>query len=134
SAAGIAEVKFAELALKRGQGDEVKKFAQHMIKDHTKANDQLKTIANSEKYTLSATMDPKHQDLYRKLTGLTGADFDREYILTQVKDHEKAVALFEQEAQNGKNMKLKDFAVKTLPTLREHLESVRRLNDEMKKK
>jgi len=134
SAAGLAEVKFAQLALKRAQGDEVKKFAQHMIKDHTKANDKLKTIAESEKYALSTTMDPKHQELYQKLTGLTGADFDREYLLTQVKDHEKAVALFEQESQNGQNKKMKEFAVKTLPTLREHLELVRKLNDEEKKK
>ncbi|HKG20643.1 MAG TPA: DUF4142 domain-containing protein, partial [Blastocatellia bacterium] len=74
-----------------------------------------------------AKMMQKHQALVSKLSGLSGAEFDREYMRQMVKDHSDAVELFQKEASRGKDADLKGFAAKTLPALQEHLRMAREL-------
>jgi putative membrane protein len=145
--AGKAEVAHGQLAAERASNPEVKTFAQRMVDDHTKANQELMQLASSKSITLSdskanktspptnnaGTTDEqrqlkgKHREMQDQLMKLSGAEFDREYIRQQVKDHEKAVALFERQANSGSDAELKAFAAKTLPTLREHHQMVRDL-------
>ena len=56
----------------------------------------------------------------QKLHGLTGTEFDREFIQMAVKHHEKDVREFEQASQRVQDQELKSWVSKTLPTLREH--------------
>jgi len=128
SASGLAEVNISKAAMQRATRDDVKSFARQMVQDHTKANMELNRLADSKRLTPAATMDAKHQDLSRQMLRLSGEEFDRQYVQSQLKDHQQAVALFENESKNGKDEDLKAFATKTLPTLREHLEMVRKLS------
>jgi putative membrane protein len=66
-------------------------------------------------------LDPQHARLAEKLSRMRGAEFDRAYMRDMVKDHKKAVAMFESEAKNGQDPQLKEFAAKCLPTQKEHL-------------
>jgi len=122
---GLAEVNLGNLAAKRASDSAVKKFAEHMVKDHTKANKELDSLGDSRKFTLPKTMDAEHKKMMDKLGKLSGAEFDRAYMEGQVKDHEETVALFEKEAKNGKDEELRGWAKKTLPTLRMHLKMAR---------
>jgi putative membrane protein len=99
----------------------VKQFGQRMVDDHTNANKQLKSIAEKDNITLPTSITAKDQALKDKLSGLSGADFDRTYIQSMVKDHNKDIAEFQREASNGTNADLKGFAAQTVPTLQEHL-------------
>ena len=66
-------------------------------------------------------MQSDHKAKKDKLSGLTGAEFDREYMRHMVMDHQKAVALFERQAKNKDgDAALKSWAEKMLPALREH--------------
>jgi len=67
-----------------------------------------------------------------KLSGLSGDAFDREYINTMVKDHEKTVKMFEKESTKGTDADVRAWAAKTLPTLREHLQQVHDIQARMK--
>ena len=118
--AGIAEVAEARIALKNSQRPDVQMFARRMIADHTKANEQLKTIAKEQGIDLPNA--PGEEDLMRmkQLGATAGKDFDNAYIQQEVKDHQAAVALFTQESNDGQNAQLKSFATATLPTLKEH--------------
>jgi len=132
SAAGLAEVNLANLAIKQAASADVKKFAQHMITDHSKANTELIDLANKAKFPVAPRMDDMHERLSTRLAGLTGAEFDRAYIASQVTDHEMAVSLFENESKNGTNESLKSWAGKTLPTLREHLKHAQGIQSKLK--
>lgn len=121
--AGMAEVQAAQLALQKGSSDDVKQYAQHMIDDHTKANDQLKQIAQQKGVQLPTEMDRHHKSEMNKLNKLSGAEFDKAYLKGEVGDHKKVVSLFEKEAKNGKDADLKQFASQTVPTLQDHLKS-----------
>lgn len=129
---GMAEVRLSQLAQQKAQSADVKQFGQRMVTDHTKANNELKQIAQKENVTLPTDLSAKHKDLMNKLQNLSGAEFDREYISVMAEDHEKAVNLFQSEAASGDNADVKAFASKTLPTLKEHLQMAQNINGKLK--
>jgi putative membrane protein len=118
---GIAEVQMAELAKSKAQSQAVKDLANRLYTDHRNANDQLKTIASQTNMTLPASMDAKDQAEYNKLQNLSGADFDREYVNYEIKDHKEDISMFQQEVDHGTDSQIKSWASQNLPTLREHL-------------
>jgi putative membrane protein len=118
---GLAEVELGHLAAQKGQSEKVKQFGQRMVDDHGKANEQLKSLAAKDNITLPTALNAKDQSLKDKLSGLSGADFDKMYMQSMVKDHQKDIGEFQKESNNGSNADLKAFAAQTLPTLQEHL-------------
>jgi putative membrane protein len=125
--AGLSEVAEANIAVNKTDNADVKQFAQQMITDHTKANDELTKIAQGKGMTLP-TEPPKHDRAQAgKLQNLSGAAFDKRYIADQLTAHKQAVALFTRESKRGKDTDLKQFASETLPTLQHHLEMVQSL-------
>src|SRR5215510_12278200 len=81
-----------------------------MTDDHTKAGEQLKEGARSLDITLPSELNSVDQAQYDELSKLSGPEFDQAYMQTMVKDHEKDVAEFKQEATSGKNPAIKNFA------------------------
>jgi len=75
-----------------------------------------------------AKMMQKHKALVTKLSGLSGAEFDRAYMKQMVKDHSDAVSLFQREASRGNDAELKAWAAKTLPALQDHLRMAREIS------
>ncbi|MGD0987369.1 MAG: DUF4142 domain-containing protein [Candidatus Sulfotelmatobacter sp.] len=119
---GMAEVELGKLATEKASSDDVKRFGQRMVDDHSKANDELKQIASSEGVTLPDTLNAKDKALKVRLSKLSGENFDRAYMESMVKDHKKDVADFQKESASGSDPQVKQFASKTLPTLQDHLQ------------
>lgn len=118
---GMAEIETARMALERASSDSIKQYAQKMIDDHTKVGDELKELASSKGVTLPTAVDAKHKAMMNKLMKLSGAAFDREYIMSAgVKDHEKMLKLLQDEVRKGKDADVKAFASKTIPAVQEH--------------
>jgi putative membrane protein len=127
AAGGFAEVKLGQLAIDKGSSDSVKRFAQKMVDDHTKANTELEAAAAKSNIALPTTVKPADQATYDRLSKLSGAAFDRAYARDMVQDHIHDVAAFKQEANYGKDPAIKAFASATLPTLVDHLKMSRDL-------
>jgi putative membrane protein len=128
---GMAEVKMGQLAADKAGSPDVKAFGQQMMDDHTKANDQLKSIAKDEGMTLPGDVNQKQQAMYDRLSKLSGADFDKQYVKSMVMDHQEDVKDFQKEANSGKDEKIKSFASQTLPTLQQHLDKIRSIQSKM---
>ena len=128
---GMMEVELGKVAAEKGASDEVRQYGQRMVDDHSKANEQLMQLASSKGLTLPTAPDAKHQAETQKLSALSGEKFDKEYVKMMLKDHKKDVPAFEKEANGGMDAELKAFAASTLPTLREHLQMIQRINDKM---
>jgi len=118
---GMAEIDIGNLASEKAISDDVKKFAQRMVTDHGKANDELKTLAQSKNITLPAGVDAKAKATHDRLAKLSGPAFERAYVQEMVAGHRKAVAAFKKESTSGKDPEVKAWATKTLPTIEEHL-------------
>lgn len=119
---GMAEVELGQLAATKAQSDQVKQFAQRMVTDHGKANDELKSLAQSRNIMLPTDGGAHHKAIKDRLAKLSGAAFDRAYMQEMVTDHRKDVNAFRKESQSGKDAEVKAWAGKTLPTLEEHLQ------------
>ena len=124
AAAGTAEIADAQIALQKSSRQDVKDFAQRMVDDHTKAADQLKSIASGEGINLPTSESAADRKKTHALQKLSGAQFDRRYISGQRAAHKQAVALFSKESSSGKDSQLKSFASQTLPTLQDHLKMI----------
>ena len=117
---GLAEVQMGQLASDKATDPDVKTFAQRMVTDHTKANDELQQLATTKNWTLPSGLDAKHRAVKARLDRATGAAFDRAYMNAMVADHNADVAMFRAYAKSGVDADLKTWAGTTLPTLEEH--------------
>jgi putative membrane protein len=118
---GMAEVELGKLAKDHAASQDVKDFGQRMVDDHSKANDELKSIASKKGISLPTTLSAKDQATVNRLSKLNGKEFDQAYMKGMVADHKTDVAEFQREADHGMDPDLKAFAGKTVPTLQEHL-------------
>jgi len=123
--AGMSEVALSKVALEKGTSDKVKTFAQHMIDDHTKAGDELKTLAGQKSVTLPVDLDVKAKQAQAKLEKLNGEAFDKQYLKVMKSDHEKVVSMFKKESTSKGDADVTGWAGKTLPTLQGHLDMVK---------
>jgi len=132
SQGNLTEIENARLALKSAASDEVRRYAQRILDDHTRNQSDLRGVAQKAGVDLPNDIDSHHHDMQTQLTRLSGSDFDREYIRMMISDHQKDISKFEDAARNSKDSEVRDFASKTLPTLRDHLKSARDINDRLK--
>ena len=118
---GMAEVELGKLAQQKATSVQVKNFGEHMIQDHSQANEKLKKLASTKGVGLPPDLDDKHKAVMQTLQKLSGGEFDREYMKQMVADHRETVADFRKQAESGKDTELKTFAASSLPKLEEHL-------------
>jgi putative membrane protein len=118
---GMTEVALGKVAESMAKDASVREFGQEMVKDHSKANNELAALAKRKGFEVPTALDSEHQAIVQKLKSKSGADFDHAYSKQMMEDHEKAVTLFEGAAKSS-DRDLAAFAQKTLPTLEEHKE------------
>ena len=128
----MLEIEAAKVAQQKGNADE-KKFAEHMITDHSKTSAELKGMVGGElAAAIPTALDDASQKKLAKLKDAKPEDFAGEYDPMQVSAHKDAVSLFERYAKGGDNSKLKDWAGKTLPALQHHLEMAQAMDKNRK--
>lgn len=125
---GMEEVMMANVAMQNASSQRVKDFATMMIQDHSKANNELKSIASAKSITVPADLTPEQQKDMDMIKKKTGKDFDKAYMDMMLKDHKKDVGEFEKASTNLKDADLKGFATKTLPVLKTHLDSAQAIS------
>jgi putative membrane protein len=129
---GVTEVEMGKLGQEKASSGQVKQFAARMAQDHSKANDELKQLAQAKGVAVPETPDKAHKGDMDKLAKLSGAQFDRQYMAHMVDDHQKTVAEFKKASESAKDSEVKAFAAKTLPTLQDHLTQAQSLNESVK--
>ena len=128
---GMMEVTLGQMVSQKAQSPDVKTFADRMVNDHSKANDELKQVASTKGLTLPTDMG-EHQKTVDELSKKSGKDLDKSYMTGMVKDHEKDVAEFKKASNEVKDADLKNWATKTLPTLEEHLRMAKETQKKVK--
>lgn len=128
---GMMEVELGNLAQKQASNAQVKEFGALMVKDHSKANAELKSIAAAKKVMLPTTYPEKEQKHMDEMKKLKGIDFDKHYMSMMVDDHQKDIALFKS-ATNNSDTSISKFAIKTLPVLEKHLQKATTINSSIK--
>ena len=130
-AGGNTEIAASQIALQRSSNDRVKSFANMMVADHSKAGDELKSIASAKSVTLpDSVMDKQHKEL-QDLRTTSAKNFDKAYMSMMDKDHKETITKFQMAAQKCDANDVKAFASKTLPTIKMHEDSVMAIQKSM---
>lgn len=122
---GVMEVQLGQIAQQKAQSQEVKDFGTRMVNDHGEANEELKQLARQKNQKLPGRLESKQMKLVDKLSKLSGADFDKEYMEVMVKDHARDVSDFRNVGTKAKDPDLNAWAGKTLAVLEDHLKQAR---------
>ena len=130
--AGMHEVEMGQLAQQKATNERVKAFGQMMVTDHTKANDELKSIAAQKNFQLPSSTSPKHQEHKDDITKKSGADFDKAYMKMMVDGHQDVIDAFEKASKDVTDPEIKNFATTKLPTLKAHLDSAKAIQKALK--
>ena len=117
---GMAEIKLGELAAQKGGSQDVKDFGQKMVTDHTTLNDEMMPICKEMGVTAPKKLSHKDQAEYDKLNGLSGDDFDKEYMAYMVKDHHNDLRDFRQEMDSTQDPALKEAVTKAEHVIDQH--------------
>jgi putative membrane protein len=127
---GMFEVKSSQYLLDQKIKDgREKDFAQQMIDDHSKANKELLKLAEQKGLDVPKTLKADDQAKLDALKGQSGDVLQKTYDDQQRTAHQDAITLFRQEAAQGQDPDLKQFAAKTLPTLEKHANHLMKLED-----
>ncbi|MBT1688093.1 DUF4142 domain-containing protein [Dawidia soli] len=127
--AGLLEVRLGELAQTNAASQQVKEFGQMMVTDHSKANDELKSLAAQKNISLPGALSEKCQKKYDELAEKKGADFDKAFMKSMVDDHEEVVKAFKKEAEEGNDADIKSWASGKVAALEHHLASAKTTRD-----
>lgn len=127
--AGMAEIEGSKLAAQKATDPKLKSYAQQLVDDHTKAAEELKTLAQAKGVELPKEPSMMQRGKLKALASADGAKFDQRYADSiGVKAHEDAVKLFQKAANSAKDADVKAYAAKTLPTLQQHLQMGREMH------
>jgi putative membrane protein len=117
---GMMEVSMGQVAEQKAQSEDVKSFGKRMVTDHSKANDELKSIASKKGVELPTK---EHTSKWTS---------DKAYVDMMVKDHEKDLAEFKEEASGGSDPDVKKFADDTAKVIQEHLDQIKEIQSKLK--
>lgn len=128
AAGGMEEVELGNVAQQMAANQRVKDFGSMMVRDHSKANDELKSLASSKGINLPDSLPASKKKEVDMMKKMTGKGFDNHYVSMMVEDHKKDVAKFKKMSETAKDADLKNWAAKTLPTLQTHLDSIQAIS------
>ena len=117
----LTEMELGKIAERISTNPQIKEMAAKMVKDHTAANQELTRLAESKGITLPTEPTAADRREIEKMAKEQGDKFDKSYLSFNKSGHEKAVALFEKEAERTSDPEIKAWAQKMLPDLKEHL-------------
>jgi putative membrane protein len=128
----LAEVEMGRLALQKASSQDVKNFAQTMVRDHGKTKEELEKIARTKRVDIPKTPGAKNKAAQDRLAKFSGEQFDSAYMAEMLKDHKDDVTTFRRELNSAQDMDIKQFADKSMPTLESHLKQAENIAPELK--
>lgn len=126
--AGVYEVQAAQVAAKKAQNPQVREYAEMLVRDHEKSNEELRKLAATQSMELPRELPHELRGRVQGLERAKPAGFDKQFLgKVGLDDHEKAIKLYQRASDESTNPELKAFAKDSLPELRKHREQAQKL-------
>lgn len=125
---GLLEIQLSQLALQKTANADVRRFAQRMVDDHTRMNNEITQLAQRKNIALPTALSAEQQAQVNRLSALSGEEFDRAYMAGNVDLHRMDVAAARQQARQGNDADVRMLADASLPILRTHLAVAEEIN------
>jgi putative membrane protein len=118
---GIAKVREVQLAERQAVSPDVRRAADHLQSEQMLANAELERIASNHGVVApkEATEDRRAQ--YSRLRSLSGANFDKEFLRSQLSTHNRALQLYQRAQLESTSRTVKMFVTAMLPKIRHNI-------------
>jgi putative membrane protein len=121
ASANLMEIRLGQLAQGRASDPDVKQFAQRMVTDHARLEQELTSMASRNGIAFRAAVTGEHNNQINRLQNLYGQQFDQAYMSMMTQNHQTDVSRFENQSRDADSPEARDFAARSLPVLRQHL-------------
>jgi putative membrane protein len=115
------EIGLAEIVVRKTQNPQVREYAQHLISDHQQSNRELQQIASERGISWPVAIKKSDAHTLDKYENMSGPEMDRSVMNHWVKDHREDIKEYDKAAKHAQDPQVKQFAISSLPTLRDHL-------------
>jgi putative membrane protein len=132
TAAGVMEVRLGEMAQQKATDPAVKRFAEQMVTDFTRLQDQWTGMASRNGMSFQPGMGPLHKEKVDRLQKASRADFDRVYMNIVIQNHQALLPYYQNEGRSAHSPQVRNLAEKELPTLQQHLAEAKRIGIQVK--
>lgn len=130
-ASDLYEKMSSQLVLQDASNENVRKFADMMIADHSTTTAKLTSAAQSAGMSVpQPQLMPKQQAMIDALGKASGSAREKLYVKQQMKAHQEALALHSGYAKSGDTPALKTVAASAVPIIEQHLAMVKSLKSE----
>ncbi|MFN6943898.1 MAG: DUF4142 domain-containing protein [Cytophagaceae bacterium] len=116
----LYDLELARLAQERAVTEDVKQFAQNILNEHGKVQEELKQFAQQRNVMLPDSIDSDQRNNLSDLAQKEGFEFDTEFMDKMVERHNETLDRFESKAEDAEDPQLREWAQNTVPTLRNH--------------
>jgi putative membrane protein len=127
----LAEIRLGEMAEQRASNAAVKEFAKQMVTAHGTMSVQWTSLASQNRLPTSVALNSIQQQSADRLSKLSGADFDRAYMQTMVKDHEQGAGTLQRIGAGAQSAEVRDLAARGLETTQQHLSLAREVANQV---
>lgn len=122
---GKLEVELAKEALESCDDPEIRDYADQMIRDHVRMDNNLSAIAFQRDWEVPENVTPEHARTRKELGEKSGREFSGAYLSESMKNQEALVGLIEKLPSNDEA--LANWKNTNLPIIKGHLEEARQL-------
>lgn len=127
------EIKQAKTALPKLKADDTRKYAQMMINEHSSNETKVQELASRLQLTpqvshTSTSLQKNSDKIVSKLTKSSNTTIDKDYMMSQVKEHRKVLMLIDKQLiPNTNNSDLKSMLAQTRTTVAKHLQTAKQI-------
>ncbi|MBC5774426.1 DUF4142 domain-containing protein [Pontibacter sp. KCTC 32443] len=127
ASANMLQLQLSQEAIARGVSPEVKTMSQEMEEAHEQMLTELQDLGSKANFVLPQTLGNAHKDVLEEVTAKEGIAFDLAYIREIRHLHDKLLERYEDMAESGVSMDVKQYASRQLPLIRQHLQEAEAL-------
>jgi putative membrane protein len=115
------ETDLAQLAERKAENSEVRRFAERMVADHNRLQSDWVNMASGSGLTLYPSYGKKHRKKLDDLQKVSGKDFDRAYMTLMIQNHKDYITAFRTDGRAANSAQVRNLVSAELPTLEQHL-------------
>jgi putative membrane protein len=131
AADNMLEIQMAQLADRKSASSAVKQFAQRVVSDHQRIQNDWVGMASSNGYNFKPGIGKNHRAKVTKIEKLSGREFDRAYMTTVVQDHKDYINYFEKEGRAARSSQVRQLVERDVATLRSLFRDAKRIGGQV---
>jgi putative membrane protein len=128
---GLTVERMGQMAAQVSQNPGVKQLTQKLSRDYAQADQKLRAMGQKLDVAAPSELSSRSTREVGKLDGFSGGEFDQAALRELVKAEQIYLREMEDEASQGNNAELKQFATTTLPPLQDDIYQVVRLQSDL---